>query len=104
MITITTNNHRREIVYWWELSDSERNEFDWIKCSVTLTEDEAEFFRYKGDVYCLSDIMRVPDGMFPGWDGYENDTFFSGILVKYPVEEWGEIDSDHVIVGMYYSE
>ena len=98
-VTIISNYHRRDILYWHELTDQEREEFDWIK------EDEHTFFRFKDWAYCLSDFMRT-DGFgspFASWDGYSNDTFFSGVLVKYPVEEWGDIDTDHVIVGWYLS-
>ena len=105
-LTIITNNHRRDIVYYWELTDKEREEFDWIKED---RQDDYMFFRYKGNVYCLSDFMRMGyvggyyNPVWAQWDGYSSDSFFSGILVKWPVEEWGEIDTDHVIVGWYYS-
>lgn len=100
---VITNNHRRDIVYWHELTDAEKTDFDWITDSDTMSTDGAEFFRYKGDVYCLSDFMRDDGNHFPGWDGYTNDSFYSGVLVRYPIEDRGDIDSDHVIVGWFYS-
>ena len=106
MLRIITNNHRREVLYWPELTQAEQREHDWILESDTQDIDTVEFFRYKGWTYCLSDIMRVESYApveFQGWDGYVSETFFSGILVKYAREDdWG-IDYDHVIVASYYS-
>ena len=101
-VTIISNYHRRDILYWHELTDQEREEFDWIEAEE---QDEHTFFRYKNWVYCFADFMRTDahNSPFSSWDGYENDSFFSGVLVKYPVEEWGDIDTDHVIVGWYLS-
>lgn len=103
-LRIITNGHSRPILYGWELTDKEKKEFDWIDNSETLSWEDAEFFRYKGWVYCLSDMMRVDrhSPFYPEWDGYESDSFFSGIVVKYPKEEWGDIDTDFVVVGWYY--
>ena len=101
---IITNGHLRDIIYGWELTEKEREEFDWIDSSDTLSWDDVEFFRYKGELYCLSDFMRLdrhPDSAFRAWDGYQSDSFFSGILVKYPKEEWGDYDTERVIVGWY---
>ena len=101
-LKIITNHHKRDIIYWYELTDKEKLEFDWIEDNGH-NPDEFMFFRYKGNVYCLSDFMLCNDH-FPGnWDGYSNDTYFSGILIKYPMEDWGELDTEHIIVGMFYS-
>jgi hypothetical protein len=97
---VFTNNHKRDILYWHELTKKEQAEFDWIETSSTLTTDDATFFKYTGWVYCLNDIL-LAGVMFPGWDGAVSETFFSGILVKYAREEWGDLDTDHVIVARY---
>lgn len=40
--------------------------------------------------------MNVSNGdTWKNWDGYQSDTFFSGVLVKF-------VDLDQVIVGRYY--
>ena len=87
---VITNHHEREIVYYCELTDTERSEFDWNGA------DECHFVRYKGNVVCISEFMRT-NGHFPGWDGYESDSFFSGLLVKY------SDDTDFVVMGWYMS-
>jgi hypothetical protein len=105
MAEIITNGHRRPIIYGWELTEEERREFDWLDNCDTLSWDDAEFFRYKGWLYCLSDIMRVDkhSPFYPEWDGYESHDFAGGIVIKYPREDWGIEDTEHVIVGCYYS-
>lgn len=89
-IDITTNNTPRALVDWEELTDAERAGFDW-------TDGDAgeSFFRYKGQVYALSEFMRAGDA-FPGWHGYHGDSYFSGVLVRLP-----DGDSDSVIVARY---
>lgn len=94
---IYTNNHKRPLIYGFELTSNERSEFDYYD------EEEiefAQFFRYKGEVYDLGDFMRTnfPNSPFTGWAGYSSDSFFSGILVKFPPD-----DDEFVIVGTYIS-
>lgn len=82
---IVTNNQPRPIVYWHELTQKEKQEFDY------LTEDNMEmFFRYKGWVYSLSDFIR--DGTPEEWDGSMGQSYFDAVLVKI-------IDSESIIVG-----
>lgn len=105
---ITTNNCPRDIVYGFELSDKERAEFDWLDADEI---ESAEFFRYKGRVYSFDEFMRVGNiDTLQGWDGYTSDSFFSGIVIKYPRLDYSyaghpniELDTDHVIVGWYCS-
>ena len=99
-LTIITNNHKREIVYYWELTQAEKEEFDWIKDN----ENDYTFFRYKGSTYCLSEFMRIENHSnadFMAWDGYSSDSFFSGILVKYLDVE--TFDDGFIIAGWYMS-
>jgi hypothetical protein len=81
-VKIYGNNHDIPLVYWYELTDKEKKEFDYIN------DPESNFtgFRYKGNVYGLDEFMRV-ENYAPDWmkkfDGYKGDSFFSGILVKF---------------------
>lgn len=98
---ITTNNQIRPILHWWELTEKEKKEFDYL--DTENERDFSSFFRYKGQVYDLGEFMRVGNiPEFKGWDGYASDSFFSGVLVKYPVDEWGSME-EGIIVGWYYS-
>lgn len=105
-LTIRTNNAPRPILQWSDLSEKERREFDYL--DTEQRQQEATFFRYKGNVYDLGEFMRCPDSEqsnpqmraagFHTWDGYHSDSFFSGILVRY-TDEWCE----SVVVGDYFS-
>ena len=97
-VTIITNNVPRDVIYWHELSETEQHEFDYSAAQ------ESTFVRYQGNVYDLGEFMRAPDAMFGAlkqWDGYQSDSYFSGILVRYPREGRDSIDTDHVIVARY---
>jgi hypothetical protein len=95
-LTIKTNNVPRYTVDGYELSPKERKDFDYYKPDDL---DCATFFRYRGNVYDVAEFMRV-DGIaeFKGWHGYSSDSYFSGILIKFP-----EDDQESVIVATYYS-
>ena len=97
---VITNGHRRDLLYWWELTDAEKAEFDWIDDP----DNAGSFFRYRDEVYCLSEFSR---SVIDGWDGYRGDSFFSGIVYRHPLVDDdyddGEVDFDSVVVGLYLS-
>ena len=90
---ITTNNQYRPFLYWHELTSKEQGEFDYERV------EEDTFFRYKGWVYSLSDIMLCPAQAeeFKGWTGYHSDSYYSGVVIK--LSDCG----DMVKVGHYLS-
>lgn len=96
-VNIYGNNHNVPLVYWYELSDKEKENFDYID----NPDENFTGFRYKGNVYGLDEFMRV-ESYAPDWmkkfDGYKGDSFFSGILVKY-----NEEDNDFIKVYTYIS-
>ena len=85
-LTIRTNNQPRAVLRWWDLTDNERAEFDYLDSDTRR--DEAEFGRYRGVVYDLRDMERgfgmadMPR-QFEGWDNYRSDSYFSGILIRW---------------------
>ncbi len=92
-LKIYTNYHERDIVYGYELTNKEKDEFDYYSGDDL---DYATFFRYKENVYDLSEFMRTKHfGDY--WHGYSSDSFFSGVLVHLCD------DGDHVVVGWYCS-
>lgn len=97
---IRTNNTPRLIVDAYELTAKERKEFDYLDWpAIDAGFDSANFFRYKGQLYDLGEFMRCDTAFgLSAWDGYFSDSMYSGVLVKYAGR-----DSDHVIVGMYFS-
>ena len=108
-ITIKTNNQARDVLRSYDLTEKERLEFDYL-------DDEeiecASFFRYKGQVYDLSEFVRLVErskqvgfehGCDEGspllkWHGIATESYFSGLLVRY-----ADSDCESVIVGRYYS-
>ena len=88
---IITNNQPRLLLYGYELTDKEKQDFDYLEDI-----DSNNFVKYKGSIYDAGEFMRVDNDYLKDWDGYSSDSYFSGILIKY-------IDSDHVIVARYYS-
>ena len=91
---IISNNQWRFLIYWWDLTEKEQKEFD---CEGV--EDDT-YFRYRGQVYSLSNFMRIEEN-HPlhclNWHGHHGQSYFSGIIIK--------IDdcNDAVIVGRYCS-
>lgn len=99
MLTIKTNKIPRRTIDAYELTEKEREEFDYLGWpEIDAGNDSATFFRFKGQLYDLGQFMRCPDtAWFKGWDGYYSDSAFSGILVKYCN------NCEDVIVATYYS-
>jgi len=99
-LKIVTNNQPRDVLYWHELTDKERAEFDYLDTEEKQV--ERSFARFRGVTYDLGDFERLPDyapnyEAMRKWDGYQSDSFYSGVLVKY-VE-----DFERVIMATYYS-
>lgn len=90
-MNVTTNHVPRDVVYGYELSAKERQEFDYLEGEDL---ESATFFRYKGHVYHLGDAMRVEstNSLCKGWYGYFGESFFSAVVFKYHGD-------DHVVVG-----
>ena len=91
-IKIITNNKPRQLIYGCELTDKQKQDFDYIEDI-----DSQYFVKYKNNIYDLSEFMRIETiDSLKDWHGYISDSYFSGTLVKY-------IDDDSVIMGWYYS-
>ena len=88
---ITTNNKPRHLIYGYELPEKVRAEFDYYSNDDL---NDATFFKYKGQYY---DISQFTCCDIKGWQGCHNDTYFSGLFIKFTE------DSESVIVAQYYS-
>jgi hypothetical protein len=107
-LTVITNNAPRPILDAYELTLAERKEFDYLNWdAIEQGSDSASFVRYLGELYDLGEFMNargLPEfSPLVKWDGYREDSFFSGILVRYV---WGDPnypDGEYVVVGRYYS-
>ena len=106
--TIKTNNKPRKLLCWAELTAKEQGEMDYFGESVLKGDDsdaEIRFARYKGWVYDVYDMMSVRRECLPagsvlaGWDAYQSDTFFSGVLVR-----WVHgADDESVVMATFFS-
>lgn len=97
-LKIITNNKPRYILYWYELKPREKKEFTYL--DTEDRQDAARFFRYRGNVYDLEEFFttrEVATMDLTGWEGYQSDSFFSGIVVKYCD------DYERIIAGRYFS-
>jgi len=86
MITVTTNNVPRDVIDAWQLTPAERAEFDYLDWgAIDAGNDSRSFFRYRGQLYDLHDgfEIHVPHGTPGRWDGFQSDSFFSGIVIRY---------------------
>ena len=94
---IITNNQPRHVLYAWELSTKELSEFDYMDDEE---KESAQFFRYKGNVYDLGEFLVVENnttfGELSQWHGYQGDSYFSGLVVKYTDNRY-----ESIIVGRY---
>lgn len=103
-VVITTNSHPRDVIEAWELSESERAQFDYLDWEAIERGDGlAAFFRYRGDLYSLGEFLTTSRDFggprfdeFRAWDGYMPDTYWSGMLVRYAE------DFERVIVARFY--
>jgi hypothetical protein len=109
---IITNHHPRDVIDAWQLTADERAEFDYLDWpAIEDGRDSASFVRYKGELIDLADIDGIPPtgAGLEGWDGYKSDSFFSGLVFRYPREDcYGRpladsLDTERVIVGRYFS-
>ena len=96
-LTIKTDNKWKPFRYRYEVPPSVlEDDFDY------LDEDEGfdHFFEYRGNWYHLSDFMIIERNApreMRKWDGYLNDTFFSGVVIKVSP------DGEEYMVGTFMS-
>ena len=106
-IKVITNNVPRPVIDAWELNATERAEFDYIDWdAVEQGQASASFFRYKGELHDLGEFMTTSElhqtPELRVWAGYQSDSFFSGLVVRW-VQDWNREDFGYVVVGRYLS-
>ena len=100
-ISIYGNNHIRDLLYYWDLTPEQqewvRSEYDYLFDELDdYNECEGMFFVYKDWIYSLDNFMSIHNKIYmpnsPSWllefDGIHNDSFFSGILIKFVDDNW----------------
>ena len=97
-IEVRTNNVPRWTCNWHELSDAEKAEFDYL--DTEQRQDDATFFRYKGQVWDLGEFVRTEKGgdlRRAGWIGVSSQSAFHAVVVKLAN------DGDQVVVGEVFA-
>lgn len=101
-LDITTNHVPRDLIDGYELTPKEREQFDYLNWeAIDAGTDSATFFRYKGELTCLDQVVRVePGGELTdlGWDGCVGWSFSSGLVFRYA----RGTDFEQCIIGYYY--
>lgn len=96
---VTTNNVPRDVIYAIELTEQEREEFDYLDWdAIERGEDTAHFVRYQGELYDLSEFEVIPLGLkdeLRNWQGYQADSFFSGLVIR------DHENFEQVVIGRY---
>lgn len=54
---IITNNQQRDVLYWYDLTDAERAELDYIE--EQEKQESFQGFRYKGNIYDLGEFVVI---------------------------------------------
>ncbi len=95
---IKTNNRPRDVLRWYDLTEKERAEFDYI--DTKSKQECATFFRYKSEAYDLDEFVRWDNPASPtrgAWDGFRSDSYFSGLAIRYVQ------DFERVVVALVLS-
>lgn len=90
-LRIRTNGRKRPLLSVQELPAKFQADFAYL----SVTDVDPRIVLYKGNYYDVLDAMR-PSCACPGWDGYQADSYFSGVLFRL-------VDDDYVVCGEYFS-
>ena len=95
-MVIVSNFVPRRQISWYELTESQREYFDYIE-----GEDRTylRFIVYRGEPIDLEDWYgaSVPSSY---WDSAQSDSFFSGNVIKYISDDEG-FDDRNIVIGTY---
>ena len=93
-MTVRTNNHPRDLLSVADLTAKEAADFDYIEKEDRYS---PRLFRYHGSIYDACEFRHTtPIAEFKGWQGYQSDSFFSGILFRF-VDDY-----ERVIAATYF--
>jgi hypothetical protein len=106
VVTIKSDRKWRNLLYGYELPKKQRKEFDYIKSDEEF--ETRNFAKYHGQYYDINEFQVLPTigdasgkhvvyPEFRGWDGYMNDTYSSGVLIKL------SSDGEQYKIGRFYS-
>lgn len=92
---VVTNHHHRPVLGWEDLTDAERDEFDWV---APMDRPHFEAFRYRGSVYFLGDFDVATDRIRAlGFAGHQTQSYFDAVAIKV-FDEDGHYHGDESVV------
>lgn len=95
MYKITANNHVRELVSFNELDEAVQSDFDYVDEEDRFS---PRFVQYRGDWYDTGDVEIAPPSIKAlGWDGFNSDSYWSGMVYRYFDRDGYELDG--VVIG-----
>jgi hypothetical protein len=89
-IRSTTNNHARDLLSFYELTEEQRAEFDYID-----EEDERyslRFFIFRGMAWDSNEFMCTD---MPNYDGVQGQSYFDAVAIRY-VEDYQRVVVSHL--------
>lgn len=101
-ITIKTNGHARELKPFYALPANVQAEFDYMGAPDESNDEHysSRFFEYRGSWYDSNEFERATGEAFAAWDAWQTESYFSAVLIRYPLEWDGTtVDYDSVVVG-----
>lgn len=101
VVYLHTNYQERDLLAYYELTDRERKEVDYITNEQSADiAYEQRFFRYLGSIYDTNDGYERTD-KFPlsasfaflaqQWHGIQTDSAFSATVIKYADDDYNRI-------------
>ena len=97
-----SNFHARPVVNGWEVTDEERiNDLGYLDWDAILDgTDSFNGFRYRGEIYDLAEFERATDTLVASeWDGWQTQSAFDAIAIRWATDWAGEPDYEAVIVA-----
>lgn len=80
-IQVISNYHYRDLLCWYDLPESEREDFDYVEEEERVS---LRFFKYRGVWYDSYEFYaEVPPNIPGSWNAFQSDTFFSGVLIRF---------------------
>lgn len=100
-LTIITNNVPRPIIRGDELTDFERGRLDYFE---GISWEDRTFVNYRSSLTEITEFQIAPHSLAAeGWDGYQSDSHWSGLVIRYFDRDGNLIDGgDSVVMGRYF--
>lgn len=107
--SVKTNGHHYELKCWHDMPEKQRQWFDYIdndddKCSLRFVCYKRQWYDTNEFVACNREGAHNHIHMnLPGWDGFQADTYFSGVALRYiPETDYEEVAMATIYVPSQY--